>query len=276
MKLQKLSFETILVESDQRGIVTLTLNRPEKHNAMSSRMMVEIREAVRQLDTDSGVRAVILAGSGKSFCAGADLDWMRSNFARCRKERIKESEMLSEMLLAMDTLSKPLIAKVHGQAYAGGIGLIAVCDIAIGVPEARFSVTEVRLGLSPANICTYLIGRMGVRNARRLFLNAHFFCGPEAVQFGLLDKIVPESELDEAVESEVVELLDCAPGAVAMTKKLIAHVHCHDAESNRQFAATLLADCWESEEAQVAIANFFDRKPSPWAHKPLQPSSSQK
>lgn len=259
-----MSFETIQLETDSRGIATLTLDRPGKHNAMDSRMMVEIRDAVRGLDADSSVRGVILAGNGPSFCAGADLGWMRDNFARSREERIQESDVLSTMLHAMDTISKPLIAKVHGQAYAGGVGLISVCDIAIGVPEARFSVTEVRLGLTPANISTYLIARVGARNARRLFLNAHFFQGDEAVQYGLLDKVVPAGELDKAVEAEVRPLLDCAPGAVAMTKELIAFVRTHDAEANRRHTAVLLADCWEGEEAQVAIANFFDKRPPPW------------
>lgn len=259
-----MSFETIQLETDSRGIATLTLDRPRKHNAMDSRMMVEIRDAVRGLDADSSVRGVILAGNGPSFCAGADLGWMRDNFARSREERIEESDVLSAMLHAMDTISKPLIARVHGQAYAGGVGLISVCDIAIGVQEARFSVTEVRLGLTPANISTYLIARVGARNARRLFLNAHFFQGDEAVQYGLLDKVVPAAELDKAVEAEVRALLDCAPGAVAMTKELIAFVRSHDAEANRRHTAVLLADCWEGEEAQVAIANFFDKKPPPW------------
>ena len=259
-----MSFDTIQLETDPRGIATLTLDRPLKHNAMDSRMMVEIRDAIRGLDADTSVRGVVLAGNGPSFCAGADLGWMRDNFARSREERIVESEVLSDMLLAMDTLSKPLIAKVHGQAYAGGVGLISVCDIAVGVPEARFSVTEVRLGLTPANISTYLIGRVGARNARRLFLNAHFFNGEEAAQYGLLDRVVPAEALDTAVEAEVQELLECAPGAVAMTKDLIAYVRSHDAEDNRKHTAALLADCWEGEEAQTAIANFFDKKPPPW------------
>ena len=176
-----------------------------------------------------------------------------------------ESEVLSDMLLEMDMLSKPLVAKVHGQAYAGGIGLICVCDIVIGVPTARFSVTEVRLGLTPANICAYLMARVGTRNARRLFLNAHFFDGEEALQYGLLDKVVSVDELDHAIELEIREILNCAPGAVALTKKLISYVESHDRESNRQHTVALLADCWEGEEAQVAIANFFEKKPPPWA-----------
>lgn len=259
-----MSFSTIRLDIDHRGVATLTLDRADKHNAMNSQMMREIRQAIGRLDRDDAVRAVILAGHGKSFCAGADLGWMRDNFARSRDERIAESEVLAAMLQEMDGLSKPLIARVHGQAYAGGVGLISVCDIAIGVAEARFSITEVRLGLTPANISAYLIGRIGPRNARRLFLNAHFFDGNEALQYGLLDRVVPAAKLDSAVQREIGELLDCAPGAVAMTKELIAFVRSHGAEENRRHTAALLADCWEGEEAQVAIANFFDKKPPPW------------
>jgi methylglutaconyl-CoA hydratase len=259
-----MSYETIQLSTDPRGVATLTLDRPDKHNALSSTMMVEIRRAMAALDADPAVRAVVLAANGRSFCAGADLGWMQDNFAQTREQRIAESEVLGAMLQEMDTLGKPLIARVHGQAYAGGIGLISVCDIAIGVPGAMFSVTETRLGLTPANISAYLIGRIGTRSARRLFLNAHFFDGQEALQYGLLDKVVSEDELDAAVESEVTELLQCAPGAVAMTKELIAYVREHDAESIRRHTSTLLADCWEGEEAQTGIAGFFERTPPPW------------
>ncbi|MGI9317324.1 MAG: crotonase/enoyl-CoA hydratase family protein [bacterium] len=259
-----MNYETISVDTDSRGIATITLNRPEKHNAMSSLMMQEIAEAASALNQDDQVRGVILTGAGKSFCAGADLGWMRENFERNREQRITESEILADMLHALNRLDKPLIAKVNGQAYAGGVGLISVCDIAIGVPEAKFSVTETRLGLTPANISSYLIGRIGVRNARRTFLNAHFFSGEEAASLGLLDKVVPAEELDTAVATEINELLDCAPGAVAVTKELIRYVSTHTPEQTRDHTAALLADCWEGEEAQSGIKAFFDKQPAPW------------
>ena len=259
-----MNYESIALVTDDRGIATLTLNRPDKHNAMSSQMMREITSAAKDLNKDDQVRGVILTGAGKSFCAGADLGWMRENFERSREERIAESELLADMLNALDSLNKPLIARVNGQAYAGGIGLISVCDIAIGVPEAKFSVTEVRLGLTPANISAYLIGRIGVRNARRTFLNAHFFEGDEAVSLGLLDRVVPADEIDNAIATEIKELLNCAPGAVAMTKELIRYVSTHSREQIREHTSALLADCWEGEEAQSGIKAFFDKQPAPW------------
>lgn len=258
------NYTTINVDTDHRGIATMTLNRPEKHNAMSSKMMSEIRHATATLQQDALVRAVVLTGAGKSFCAGADLGWMKANFERNRAQRIAESEVLGAMLDELNQLNKPLIAKVNGQAYAGGIGLISVCDIAIGVPQAMFSVTEARLGLTPANISPYLIAKMGVNNARRTFLNAHFFKGEEAVTLGLLNKVVDLEQMDAAVEQEITELLSCAPGAVAITKELIRYVTSHDPKEVRQYTSTLLADCWEGDEAQSGIQAFFDKKPSPW------------
>ena len=259
-----MTYQSIDLSIDARGIATLTLNRPEKHNAMSSVMMHEIINAANALNNDTNVRAVILTGAGKSFCAGADLGWMQDNFHRDREERIKESEILADMLLALNSLGKPLIARVNGQSYAGGIGLISVCDIAIGVPDAKFSVTEVRLGLTPANISSYLIARIGVRNARRTFLNAHFFNGEEAFHLGLLDKVVAADQLDAAIEIEVNELLNCAPEAVAITKELIRYISANAGEDTRSHTSVLLADCWEGKEAQTGIKAFFDRQPAPW------------
>ena len=259
-----MNYETIQLATDNCGIATLTLNRPEKHNAMSSQMMAEIRDAAAVLSDDPSVRGVILTGAGKSFCAGADLGWMRDNFERSRPERIRESEVLGAMLEELNSLPKPLIARVNGQAYAGGIGLISVCDIAIGVQDAKFSVTEVRLGLMPANISSYLIARIGPRSARRTFLNAHFFNGAEAVDIGLLDKVVDADQLDAAINQEVSELLQCAPDAVAATKGLIRRVVGGPDPGLRQETSELLADCWEGEEAQSGITAFFDRRPAPW------------
>ncbi len=259
-----MNYETLQVEIDSRGIATFLLNRPHKHNAMSAEMMAEILSATALLHNSNEVRAVILSGAGKSFCAGADLGWMQDNFNRNREQRIAQSEILGKMLKQLNQLNKPLIARVNGQAFAGGIGLISVCDIAIGVQDALFSVTETRLGLTPANISPYLIARIGVKNARRCFLNAHFFKGDEAVTLGLLDKAVSAEQLDQAIELEIGELLNCAPEAVALTKDLINTVSTHDPEQIRQYTAQLLADCWEGQEAQSGIRNFFEKKPPPW------------
>jgi methylglutaconyl-CoA hydratase len=259
-----MKYQTINVDIDSRGIATLLLNRPHKHNAMSAEMMAEIRSATAVLRDNETIRGVILTGAGKSFCAGADLGWMQDNFHRNRQQRIAQSEVLGQMLDELNSLNKLVIARVNGQAFAGGIGLISACDIAIGVSDALFSVTETRLGLTPANISPYLIGRIGASNARRCFLNAHFFRGIEAAKLGLLDKVVAADDLDQAVEQEIEELLACAPQAVAMTKSLIDFVRTRNSDETRQHSAELLADCWEGKEAQSGIGCFFDKMSPPW------------
>ena len=257
-------FETISLETDDRGVTTMTLDRADKHNAMSALMISEIIQATDNLSQRQDVRGLVITGAGRSFCAGADLGWMKDNFGKEREERIAESETLGRMLEGLDQLPMPVIAKVNGQAFAGGIGLIAVCDIAIGVSDALFSITEVRLGLLPANISPYLIRRMGIKNVRRSCLTAHFFKGAEAVTLGLLDKAVDMPSLDAAVESEIKELLQCAPGAVAQTKKLIQDVSTQLPQDTRDYRSALLADCWEGDEAQDGIKCFFNKSLPSW------------
>ncbi|MDA8007155.1 MAG: enoyl-CoA hydratase-related protein [Gammaproteobacteria bacterium] len=257
-----MSHQTIDLQIDERGVAYLHMARAEKHNALSARMLDELTDAACDLDGRAEVRAVVLGGRGASFCAGADLGWMRGNLARGREERIAESRRFSKLLRAFDGISKLLVARVHGPAYAGGAGLVAVCDIAIGAREARFSLTETRLGLAPANIAPAIIARIGAHNARRCMLNAHFFNGDEAAALGLLDKSVPANELDAAVESEIAELLQCAPGAVATSKQLIKRVAANQADEDA--CAELLAEIWEREEAKEGIAAFFEKRPAKW------------
>jgi methylglutaconyl-CoA hydratase len=261
-----MSYQDIKLEIDDRNIATVTLDRPEKHNAMGTRMMRELHQVCDEINANSDIRAVVLTGAGeRSFSAGADLGWMKENFEKNREERIRESSLLAQTLESFNTLNKITIARVNGQAYAGAVGLICVCDIAISVSTARFSLTETRLGLTPANISPYVIERLGVSNSRRILLNAHFFEGDEAVQLGLVHKSVEPEELDAAVESEIRSCLACAPGAIAMTKVLIRTVSRQTVEENRAYTARMLADAWETDEAQAGIGGFFNKQPPPWA-----------
>ncbi|MCY3769980.1 MAG: enoyl-CoA hydratase-related protein [Gammaproteobacteria bacterium] len=261
-----MSYTDIKFEIDERKVARVTLDRPEKHNAMGSRMMRELRACCKEIGCDESIRAVVLTGSGdQSFSAGADLEWMKENFHKDREARITESALLADTLEALDSLNKITIARINGQAYAGAVGLIAVCDIAVSVNTARFSMTETRLGLTPANISPYVIQRVGVSTARRILLNAHFFGAPEAVSLGLIHQSVEPDELDAVVESELKSCLACAPGAIAMTKELIRNVSRQSEDENRAYTARMLADAWETEEAQAGIRGFFDRKKPPWA-----------
>ena len=235
-------FETILVDVDGRGIATVTLNRPEVRNVIGKALIAEMRRAIAGLDADRGVRGVVLTGAGEVFCAGGDLRWMQDNMRQTRAEQIRESTSLADMLRELDQLSKPLIGRINGSAFGGGLGLVSVCDIAIGVVHAQFALTEVRLGLLPATISPFLVARIGASNTRRTMLNASSYDGAKAVEYGLLHACVPIAELDEAIEKEVTSLLRCAPGAVASSKALIAYVNGHGWRENRTYTAGSLAD----------------------------------
>ena len=261
-----MNYSDIKLTVDNKNVAWLILNREQKHNSMGNRMMREINQACQEISVNPAIRAVVLTGAGdKSFSAGADLGWMKDNFRKNREERILESSLLADALESLDGLNKVTIARVNGQAYAGGVGLIAVCDVAISVDSARFSLTETRLGLTPANISPYLIARLGVSNARRILINAHFFNAEEGVQLGLIHKAVRPGELDEAIGRELESCLACAPGAIAMTKELIRNVSRQTPEQNRLYTARMLADAWETDEAQAGISGFFNKHPPPWA-----------
>ena len=165
-----MSYQTIRLSTDTRGVATLTLNRPEKHNSMSARMISELTDAAATLAADRRLRAVVLTGEGESFCAGGALAWMKEQFNADRATRIAEARHLANMLGALNTLPQPVIGKINGQAYGGGMGMMSVCDVAIGADHAKFGFTETRLGLIPATISPYVIARMGEAYARRVFM----------------------------------------------------------------------------------------------------------
>jgi methylglutaconyl-CoA hydratase len=166
------TYETLQLVVDARGVARLTLNRPDTHNALNATLISELRRAVDWLAVAPGVRAVVLTGTGKTFCAGGDLGWMQDNMKKSRAERVGESGDLALMLRALNELPMPVIGRINGPAYGGGVGMISVCDITIAVDTGIYSLTEVRLGLLPANIAPYVVARMGEANARRTFLTA--------------------------------------------------------------------------------------------------------
>ncbi len=257
-------YETISIDRDTRGVATLTLQRPEKHNALSSRMIGELTEAARALGEDKTVRVVVLTGAGKSFCAGGDLGWMREQMAADGARRAEEAKKLAHMLKALNQLPKPLIGKVQGQAFGGGIGMTSVCDVAIGVTGARFGLTETRLGLIPATIGPYVVARMGAARARRVFMSARLFGAEEAVALGLLARAVAPEELDTAVEAEVTPYLACAPGAVAEAKALLHRLGPVIDDSRIDMTIDALVRRWESAEAAEGLAAFFERRRAAW------------
>ncbi|MEM0987995.1 MAG: crotonase/enoyl-CoA hydratase family protein [Pseudomonadota bacterium] len=259
-----MTYETITLETDDRGVATLTLNLPDKHNALAPRMIAELHDAARALADDSAVRAVVLTGAEKSFCAGGDLGWMKGQFQACRADRIAEARKLADMLGALNELPKPLIGRINGQAYGGGMGTISVCDIAIAVDTARFGFTEARLGLIPATISPYVLARMGEGMARRVFHSARLFGAEEARDLGLIARVVSPAELDHAVADEVAPFLKAAPGAVAASKALARSLGPKLDPETIERTIEALADSWETPEAQEGIAAFFDKRKPSW------------
>ncbi len=254
---------TIRVETDARGVATLTLARAEKHNAMSGEMIGELHEAAEALAADFGVRVVVLAGEGASFCAGGDLGWMRQQMDADGAARAAEARRLALMLQALDRLPKPLVGRVHGNAFGGGVGLISVCDVAIAAETARFGLTEVKLGLIPATIGPYVAARLGPA-ARRIFFSPRLFGAEEAVALGLLARSVAAGELDAAVEAEIAPFLTAAPGAVAAGKTLLRGLRPEVGEDAIDTTIAALVARWESPEAEEGIAAFFERRPASW------------
>ncbi|MDU9002645.1 crotonase/enoyl-CoA hydratase family protein [Sedimentitalea todarodis] len=257
-------YQTIDIITDDRGVATLTLSRADKHNAMSGEMIAELTAAAAQLASDAAVRVVVLAAEGKSFCAGGDLGWMQAQMAADGETRYREARKLAEMLGALNTLPKPVIGAVQGNAFGGGLGLISVCDVAIGADHIKMGLTETRLGLIPATIGPYVVARMGEARARRVFMSARLFGAAEGIDLGLLARIVPAEDLAGVVEREVVPYLSCAPGAVASAKQLVRDLAPTVNEAAIDMTIRALVDRWETEEAAEGIGAFFDKRKAAW------------
>ena len=257
-------FEEIALTTDERGVAHLTLERSEKHNAMSARMIAELPEAAATIAADSAIRVVVLTGAGKTFCAGGDLKWMQEQMAADGETRYREARKLADMLFAMNTLPQPVIGAVQGNAFGGGLGLISVCDVAIAVDHAKLGFTETRLGLIPATISPYCLARMGEAMARRVFMSARIFDATEAINLGLISRVVAPDHLEQAVEAEVVPYLSCAPSAVAESKRLARSFGLTIDEEVIDRTIRALARQWETTEAVEGVGAFFRKEKAPW------------
>jgi methylglutaconyl-CoA hydratase len=261
-----MSFETISIETDDRGVATLTLNRAEKHNSLSAKMIDELTDAADQLESDGSVRVVVLTGAGESFCAGGDLAWMREQMAADRDTRMAEARKLAMMLKALNELPKPVIGRVQGQAFGGGIGMMSVCDTVVTVDTAKFGLTEVRLGLIPATISPYVLARMGEGKARRVFMSARIFGAEEARDLDLAAKVVSADDLDAAIDKEIKPYLSAAPAAVAASKALARSLGPVITDTVIDDTIRRLADTWETPEANEGTSAFFEKRKPAWTH----------
>jgi len=247
------------------AVARLRLERPELHNAFDDALVAALTRALEGLATDPAIRVVVLEGAGTSFSAGADLNWMRGMAAAGEDANRADALALAHLLRTLDELPKPTIARVHGAAFGGGVGLVAACDIAIGVPEAKFGLTESRLGLLPAVISPYVVAAIGSRNARRYFASAEVFDAAEAQRIGLLHEVANATALDSAVQRQVELLLKAGPIAAASAKALVRNV----ARASGPVAidnanADLIARLRASPEGQEGITAFLEKRKPSW------------
>ena len=251
----------LLSDKDHRGVVRLSLNRPDKHNALNADLIALLTSTLQSLDQDASVRIIILTGEGVSFCSGADLEWMKASANFDEQSNYQDAKNLAELMSVIYSLSKPTVTRVNGSAYGGGLGLIACSDIAIACDQAKFAFTEVRLGLIPAVISPYIVNAMGARRTQQLFMTAQRFSAQQALDSGLLHHCVKEGELDVVVEQTIVSLLKAGPHALHELKLL-----------NQQLSliqhgvdlAQWIARLRVSEEGQAGIQAFLNKTPPPW------------
>ncbi len=263
-----MSYTTIETELDN-GIAWIWLNRPELRNAMNDVVIAELAQAVRGAIDDDAARVIVLAGRGKAFCAGADLNWMKRGREMSPEASRKDSGSLAAVLRMLYESPKPTVARVHGAAFAGGTGLVAACDIAVATTEAKFCISEVKLGLIPAMISPYLLRAMGEARARRYFLTAEVFDGAQAHRIGFVDELVDPDALDAAMAALLGHRVQGGPLALAQTKKLIRDMAgrpIDDAVTDE--TAARIGAVRASDEAQEGIASFFDKRKPNWVPKP--------
>ena len=256
-------FETISYSLKDSG-ATITLNRPEVHNAFNEVMIAELTEIFKKISEDESARVVLLTGNGKSFSAGADLNWMKKMINYSYEQNLEDSLKLAELFYLMYSLPKPIIAKVNGAAIGGGTGLVAACDIAIAAENAKFSLSEVKLGLVPACISPYVIRKVGEGRCREFFLTGERLTAQKALESGLVNHVVPLEELDQAVQEKVDQLISSGPKALAMCKELLKNVPGMDFEKAKTYTADMIASMRIGDEGQEGMNAFLEKRKPKW------------
>jgi methylglutaconyl-CoA hydratase len=250
----------------ENGICRITLNRPELHNAFNRALIDELRAAFDFVSErpHGEVRAVVLAGEGKSFCAGADVNWMRESLQYSEEENVADALRMAAMFDAIDRCPVPVIGRIHGAALGGGVGLAAVCDIVVAAEGTVFAFSEARLGIAPAVISPYVLRKIGQGHARALFFTAERFGTERALQIGLVHHVRPEAELDSEVDRLLSDLLSSAPGAIARAKALIADVPRLTPDDARQHTAETIAALRVGAEGQEGLRAFLEKRTPEW------------
>lgn len=263
--------DNVLLELDRRGIATLTLNRPEVHNAFDAALVQRLTELLVAIKERGDARVVVLTGAGRSFSAGADLNWMRAMAAGTEEENFEDALHLADLMALLNSMPLPTVARVNGHAYGGGVGLLACCDLVLASNEAKFALSEVRLGLVPAVISPYVIAAIGERNARRLFLSGEAMNAKLARRVGLVHEIAKPNRLDAALEDQLGMLLRGGPSALRESKQLIATVTGHQLSADdalKRRTAEIIAQLRGSAEGQEGLAAFLEKREPAWIGQP--------
>src|SRR5262245_7884000 len=252
----------------ERPIASVILDRPDVHNAFNDELVKLITDTFTELGARDDVRVIVLGGNGKSFCAGADLNWMKRMVHYTREQNLEDARAVGRMYLTIAKCPKPVIARVHGPALGGGAGLVAACDIAVAIESVQFGFTEVKLGIIPAIISPFVIARVGPGRAREFFITGERFLAPIAMNIGLIQHVVShEPALDALIDSKISQILTSAPGAIAAAKELVFGVAARTLESSIDFAAESIARARASEEGQAGMQAFLERHRPPWIEK---------
>ncbi len=256
---------TTITVSTNDGVARVTLARPDVRNAFNADVIAELRDTFEQLSNDPQIRAVVLKGEGKSFCGGADINWMRGALDLSYDENVADAEKMSDMFRAIDRCSKPVIGRIHGAALGGGAGLTAVCDIALASDDTLFGFTEVKLGIIPAVISPFVLAKIGTSHARALFVTGERFDAARALHIGLVHEVMPAEALDAAVERVLGEIASAGPSAVAAAKALVPQVDAASYDASRDITARAIAKQRTSEEGQEGLRAFLERRKATFA-----------
>jgi methylglutaconyl-CoA hydratase len=257
---------SVLLHTRPDGVATLTFNRAPLHNAIDEATIAEFRASLARVADDPAVRLLVVAGNGKSFCAGADLNWMQRTASYDEEQNYLDAMEFTGLLAQLDTLPKPTIARVHGPAYGGGVGIVAACDIAIGAPQAAFMFSEVRLGLVPAMISPYAVAAIGARQARRYMMSAERIDAAEALRIGLLHEVCETAELDARIERLVQQMLQGGSQAMALSKSIVARMAGGEPvdATMKEYTARTIASVRASAEGKEGIAAFLEKRRPAW------------
>lgn len=264
-----MAYETLKTELDSRGVLHVTLSRPEIKNAFNEVMIKELTDVFTQTVKDPNVRVVVLSGAGDIFCAGGDLNWMKRSVSLPYSENIKDTKVLTEMFATMNECPKPLIGVVRGAAIGGGVGLVSVCDLVLATEDTQFSLSEVRLGIVPACIGPFVVAKIGATHSRRFFISAERFFASKAKEIGLVHEVYKDaSSLNEALSKLLSTMVQCGPHAVAVAKRLVLDLSWPERRAQQpdclDYVAKTLAEIRTTPEGQEGVTAFLEKRKPSW------------